>query len=141
MKLKLKITKHLKRQLKINASKMDQERTNYVLELLKQHITDNSSVWTSKVETYPQLLIDRKEGLEVLKASFTEDMPIEEQRAQLKEYYVTHHMYVNYYNKNKKYENLILTLEDNDYYALCLIGESKQESVEKYVADFLTHKQ
>jgi|LGVE01.1.fsa_nt_gb predicted HicB family RNase H-like nuclease len=138
MKLKLKVSKTLKKSLKIKAEANELERNNYVIGLLQTLVDENKSLWVDQVEAYPELVAERQQGLEALKESFTEEISINEQRAQLKAYYTENHLYINIYSTKKKFENLMLPLEDNVYYALCILGEADKLSVEHFVIAHLS---
>jgi len=140
MKLKLKLTKTLKRQLKESAVKQDLERNEYVIKELLNHIESKKSIWENKVEGYAEFLVSREENLLKLKESFEDsDIPLEEQRLRLKKYYNDNHMYREYTNKNRKLENLILNLEENQYYALQIIADDSQMTLESYAVTFLNY--
>lgn len=138
MKLKLKVVKVLKRELKVMAKKEDQERPDYIVNELKKLIEDKKDLWLDKVETYPALLIERQNNLAKLREELEEsEKSVEEQREILKVYYEAHHMYLDYDSKNRKFENLILNLEDTDYYALNIIADNNQRTIESFTVDYL----
>jgi len=138
MKLKLKVAKELKRELKVLAKKMDQERPDYVINELKKLIEEKKELWLGKVETYPELLIERKDNLAELRVELEEsEKSVEEQRAILKVYYKEHHMYLDYDGKNRKFENLILSLEEEEYYALNIIADNNERTIEAFVVEYL----
>lgn len=137
MKLKLKVSKSLKRDLKLKAVKVDQERTEFILKHLLDHIESNDQIWSGKIEAYLEILKERDLGLIALKESFTEETLLEDQRHALKAYYADHKMYRHIISKQKKLENIILTLNDESYYALRMMAEEKEMPIEAYTLQYL----
>lgn len=140
MKLKLKLSKTLKRQLKEQAALKEIDRVEYVLSVLKEHIQSKKELWQETVESYPALLEKRQSDLVLLKETLEEkDIPLEEKRAELKAFYSENHMYLDFKNKNRKFENLILQLDETDYYALKIIADDSKVTLESYAVTFLHH--
>lgn len=137
MKLKLKVTKTLKRTLKIQAGGQEMERIDFIMACLTEHLRTNEKLWANKIESYKNLLIERQEGLKTLKDSFTDETPIEEKRERLKNYYKEHKMYRDIHSKNKKMENIILNLDENHYYGLMILAESRELTIEAYTINYL----
>ena len=137
MKLKLKVSKQLKRALKQKATAMEMERTPYLLKVLHEHLK-KCNMDSSKVPEYKTFLDKRVVELEALKTQLEEDeVPTEEKRTQLKKFYETHHMYRHVQSKNRQLENIILTLEDDDYYCLMMLADQDKQTVENYVEKIL----
>ena len=140
MKLKLKLSKTLKRQLKEQAALKEMERNDYVISVIKEHIQSKKELWQDTVEDYPAILEKRQSDLILLKESHEEkELPIEEIRAELKAFYNENHMYLDFENKNRKFENLILQLDETDYYALKIIADDSKVTLESYSVTFLHH--
>lgn len=138
MKLKLKVTKTLKRALKEKAIEASMERVDFIHQVIMDHINAQKYLWEKDVATYPTLLMDRQKGLEDLKETLEEsDLSKEVQLARLKAYYKEHHMYRVFYSKKRKFENIIIHLDDEIYFALCLIGEANMQAVETYTVNLL----
>jgi len=140
MKLKLKLSKTLKRQLKEQAALKEMERNDYVISVIKEHIQSKKELWQDTVEDYPAILEKRQSDLILLKESHEEkELPVEERRAELKAFYSENHMYLDFENKNRKFENLILQLDETDYYALKIIADDSKVTLESYSVTFLHH--
>lgn len=139
MKLKLKITKTLKRHLRQIAEKSNKERNQFVQDLLESHLKENETVWLDRVADYPSLLDQRQQNLEALKLTL-EDAEKEDRLSQLKTFYADNHMYREYNSKHRKLENLIIPLSETTYYALRILGENKGMSLERYVIDLINRQ-
>ncbi len=141
MKLKLKVPKTLKRNLKESAQKKSIERKVFVKEQILELIESKRSVWESKIDGYEEFLKDRDLRLNQLKQSLEEDeeKTIHEKRDILKNFYYEQKIFRYVLNKNRKLENIIIDLEDNEYYAIQILADDKEEAIETYVVDFLHH--
>lgn len=140
MKLKLKIAKQLKRQLKVLSEKAQKERVDYVREFLLNHLQENKVDWDDKVKDYPQVLIKREEALKLLKEELEEsDKEPDKKKAIMKAFYKDNHYYLDFVNKNRKLENLIIPLEDESYYGLRILAEKQCVTVEKYTTQLINH--
>lgn len=138
MKLKLKVSKVLKRDLKVLAKKEEMERPDYVLSLLQTYISENKDVWQDKIDGYESFLSQREERLEKLKEELDlSDKTIEEQRSELKAFYVNNHMYRAYDSQKRKFENIIVSLTDHDYYALMIIADKHETTIEVNTVAYL----
>jgi len=137
MKLKLKVSKNLKRDLRKLAEGQDVERMVYILNAIEKHLEDNSTIWKPYVDDYPALLEKRQLELIALKESLEEEED-SFKRVAMKEFYQENHMYVDLMNKQRKFENLIIPLSEQLYYGLCLLAEDKKMTVERFTVELLT---
>lgn len=139
MKIKLKVTKTMKRTLKIQAEKQLLERVDYTIALLKTHLSACESLWQAEVKEYPDVLKAREEALIALKATL-EDAEPSERASQLKLFYEENHYYRDFTNKNRKLENLILPVDDDVFYGLSILAEKNAMTLHRYVVDLLQQK-
>lgn len=140
MKLKLKVSKSLKRNLKKIAENHSVERKEYLLNAFKALLEANKEIWTGNIETYIETLKERENALESLKTSLLEsDISQDEKRDIMLKFYTDNKMYKTFNNKNKKLENIIIDFQDEDFYALKLIAENHSKTVEDYSVEFLHH--
>jgi len=138
MKLKLKVSKALKRELKVLASKKEMERPDFVITLLQTYIDDNKSVWEDKIKTYASFLVDREKNLEKLKLELEEsDKTIEEQRSELKAFYTANKMYRAYDSQKRKFENIIISINEEQYFALMIIADKNETTIESNTVSYL----
>ncbi len=141
MKLKLKVPKTLKRNLKEIAQKKSIERKDYVKEQLLELIESKRSIWESRIDTYEEFLNERDSRLIKLKESLEEDeeKTVYEKRDILKNFYYDEKIFRYVQNKNRKLENIIIDLKDNEYYAIQILADDQEEAIESYVVNFLHH--
>ena len=139
MKLKLKVSKNLKRDLRKEAEKKDIERMDYILNIISDHLNETKDIWAAHVEAYPSLLEERQVALAALKERLVDEED-DIKRQTLKAFYQENHMYIDFVNRQRKFENLIIPLEENDYYGLCLLAENKKMTVERFTVDLLSIK-
>ncbi|MCH4890924.1 hypothetical protein EZV73_25310 [Acidaminobacter sp. JC074] len=139
MKLKLKVSKNLKRDLRKEAEKKDMERMDYVLNIIREHLDETKDIWEAYVEAYPSLLEKRQIALAELKEKLVDEAD-DIKRQTLKAFYQENHMYIDFVNRQRKFENLIIPLEDDVYYGLCLLGENKKMTVERFTVELLSIK-
>lgn len=139
MKLRLKISKQLKRQLKISAGEI--ERTDYVLDILKNYVSEHKPVNENDIASYKQFLEEREQGLMDLQAAQDQDeeTSIDEKRKVLKAYYEAHHMYRTFYSNKRKYENLTLHMDEALYYPLMMLADEHKTTLENFVENLIHH--
>lgn len=141
MKLKLKVTKNLKKNLKDLSNKVELERKDYVKAEVLSHIKENKKDWCERIDGYAEFLENRSKNLENLKAELAEDLEIssKEKQARLRNFYKENLMFDRPTNKNKKLENIIIDLDEHDYYALQILSENKEMTIEDYTVEVLQH--
>lgn len=141
MKIKLKVSKKLKSELKGKAESNSVERKVYIQNLLEKHIGDNKSIWENKIEGYAEFLLEREEKLSALKIELdeNEEMSAKEKGSILKEFYKENKFFRTEINKNKKLENIIINLDDELYYALNILADNKELSIENYTVELLIY--
>jgi len=137
MKLKLKVSKNLKRDLRKLAEGQEIERMTYILNTIEKHLEDNSTIWKPHIDEYPALLEKRQLELVSLKESLEEEED-STKRATLKKFYQENHMYVDFISRQRKFENIIIPLSEQSYYGLCLLAEDKKMTVERFTVELLT---
>lgn len=137
MKIKCKVSKQLKRALKHKAASQEMERTAYILQSLKAH-TQAAGISEDAVEAYKVFLEERTVNLNALKLALEDEhVEQEEKRQRLKEFYLTHHMYRPVVSKHRQMENIILQVDEMDYYILMMLADQSQQTVENYVEKIL----
>lgn len=140
MKIKLKISKQLKRELKEQATALEVERTIFVVQELKKWADQNKESWENLVETYPSFVETREADYETLKEKLvSEEADSKDTTDQLRAFRIEHKMFPYIKSKNKKNENLILNVEEELYYALQILAELNNMCVENYVEQSVHH--
>lgn len=103
---------------------------------LEEHKVD----WHDKVDSYPEVLLKREEALKKLKNELEEsDLDDHRKKDIIKKFYKDNHYYIDFVNRNRKLENLIIPLTETAYYGLCLLAEKNGVTLEKYTSQLLIH--
>lgn len=139
MKLKLKVSKTLKRDLKIKATSLNIERKEYVFNELMNYINTKNDLWKDKIDGYAEFVENRNAKLVELKISLEEndEMSSIDKRTILINYYIENKMYRDIISKNRKLENIIIDLSEEDYNKAALISEYNGKTIESNTIDFL----
>lgn len=113
MKIKLNISKDLKRDLKIEAAKKDMERNEFIYEVIQDLLKEKESVWLPKIDNI----------LEVVKSD--EISSEEKARKEMK--------------KTKgKLQPLILNVDERTFFALAVISKKLKKSKEEMLINILS---
>lgn len=141
MKLKLKVSKKVKKDLKDIASKAEIERNEFVLKSFVNYIASHEDEWVNLVDGYPEFIVNRAKNLESLKEQLTENESItkEEQMSTLKAFYKDNKMFLPVVGKQKKLENIIVHLDEKMYYALQILAENRGMVIEDFGEKCLHH--
>lgn len=137
MKLKLRIKKDLKRELKELAIKKDIERKELAVQLISEVVENNDELNISDIEGFIE---NTKElELEILKINENESLDNEERKSAIEELKGRYKVII-YTNKiaKKKTETLIIDLEEKIYYGFLLTAESNKMSIEQFGVKILT---
>ena len=141
MKIKLKVSKTLKRKLKLNADEKSLDRKVFIKESLLKHIEEKKDEWSKRIDGYEVFINSRTENLKLLKEELADNEEISDYEKQktLKAFYKEHFMFLTVINKNRKLENIIVDLEEEAFYALQILAENKEQTIETYTTDLLHH--
>ncbi|MCT4662213.1 MAG: hypothetical protein N4A40_10165 [Tissierellales bacterium] len=137
MKLKLRIKKDLKRDLKKIAAKRDMERKDLAIQLISEFVSSNDEITTSEIEEFMESTKSLEEGITEINSN--EDLSNEEKKALIKELKEKHRVVI-YTSKmpKKKTETLIINLDELSYYGLLLIAENSKMTIEHLGVDVVT---
>jgi predicted transcriptional regulator len=137
MKLKLRIKKDLKRDLKKIAAKKDMERKDLAIQLISEFVSSNDEITTSEIEEFMESTKSLEEGITEINSN--EDLSNEEKKALIKELKEKHRVVI-YTSKmpKKKTETLIINLDELSYYGLLLIAENSKMTIEHLGVDVVT---
>lgn len=114
MKIKLNLTKDLKRDLKSKAIEKGIERNEFVYEMINSYILSQEAVWISEID---QVLEDVK----------SDEISYEKKaKAGMKK-------------TTKKQQPLILNVDERTFYALEIIAEKSETSKEQLLIDLLSN--
>jgi predicted transcriptional regulator len=137
MKLKLRIKKDLKRDLKKIAAKKDMERKDLAIQLISEFVSSNDEITTSEIEEFMESTKSLEEGITEINSN--EALSNEEKKALIKELKEKHRVVI-YTSKmpKKKTETLIINLDELSYYGLLLIAENSKMTIEHLGVDVVT---
>ena len=137
MKLKLRIKKDLKRDLKKIAAKKDMERKDLAIQLISEFVSSNDEITTSEIEEFMESTKSLEEGITEINSN--EALSNEEKKALIKELKEKHRIVI-YTSKmpKKKTETLIINLDELSYYGLLLIAENSKMTIEHLGVDVVT---
>jgi len=114
MKIKLNMTKDLKRILKQKAKEQEAERNDYIYAIIKDYVSQKEAVWGPKIET-------------ILEVSKLDEMSSEERaKTEMKK-------------TTKKLQALILDVDEKTYYCLALIAKKSKTTKEQLLINLLTN--
>lgn len=114
MKIKLNMTKDLKRILKQKAKEKELERNDYIYEIIAEFISKKEAVWGPKIET-------------ILEVSKLDEMsPEERAKTEMKK-------------TTKKLQALILDIDEKSYYCLALVAKKSKTTKEELLINLLTN--
>jgi len=99
MKIKLNVTKDLKRDLKIKAKEKELDRNDYIYEVIKDFIKEEESVWVSEIDKIIEV------------ANSDETANEDKAKGQMK-------------RTTKKQQPIILNVDEKTYYALAIIAKN-----------------
>jgi len=112
MKIKLNVTKDLKRELKLKAEKKDLERNAFIYEIIEAYIKENEDLWLSEVD-------------QLIEIANADETSVEDKaKKQMKK-------------TTKKQQPIILNVEERTYYAIGIIAKEKNLSREELLIDLL----
>jgi len=112
MKIKLNVTKDLKRELKLKAEKKDLERNAFIYEIIEAYIKENEDLWLSEVD-------------QLIEIANADETSVEDKaKKQMKK-------------TTKKQQPIILKVEERTYYAIGIIAKEKNLSREELLIDLL----
>ena len=112
MKIKLNVTKDLKRELKLKAEKKDLERNAFIYEIIEAYIKENEDLWLSEVD-------------QLIEIANADETSVEDKaKMQMKK-------------TTKKQQPIILNVEERTYYAIGIIAKEKNLSREELLIDLL----
>lgn len=137
MKLKLRIRKDLKRDLKGLALKKDLERKELVEKLLEEFVNENKEIWMDDIEEFIENT--KKLEAEIVEINSNESLNDDEKKQSIKK--IKEKYGLIRYNSTmlkKKTETLIINLGEQIYYGLLLIAEDHEMSIEQLGITVLT---
>lgn len=137
MKLKLRIKKDLKRDLKKIADAKDMERKDLAIQLISDFVNANDEITTSDIEEFIESTKSLESGIAEINSN--EALSNEEKKILIKELKQNHRVVI-YSSKmpKKKTETLIINLDELSYYGLLLIAENSKMTIEHLGVDVVT---
>lgn len=137
MKLKLRIKKDLKRDLKKIAAAKDMERKDLAIQLISDFVNSNDEITTSDIEEFIESTKSLESGIAEINSN--EALSNEEKTILIKELKQNHRVVI-YSSKmpKKKTETLIINLDELSYYGLLLIAENSKMTIEHLGVDVVT---
>lgn len=114
MKIKLNMSKDLKRSLKQDALDKELDRNDYIYGIIKEYLSQKEAVWGPKLETI----------LEVSKLD--EISPEERAKTEMKK-------------TTKKLQALILDVDERTYYSLALVAKKSKMTKEQLLINLLSN--
>lgn len=114
MKIKLNMTKDLKRILKDKAKEKDMERNDYIYQVIQEFLMNKEAVWGPKIQTI----------LEVSKLD--EISPEKRAKTEMKK-------------TTKKLQALILNVDEKTYYCLAIIAKKSKTTKEQLLINLLSN--
>lgn len=141
MKLKLKVSKTLKRNLKELANAKSLDRKAFIKDAVLNHVNVNKEKWIDRIEGYDAFVITRVEELEKLRQELSENLELSnhEKQQTLIKFYKDNYMFIKAINRSKKQENIIIDLDEQTYYAMQILAENNEQTIETYTVEFLQH--
>lgn len=113
MKIKLNISKDLKRNLKIKAKERELERNDFIYEIIFNLLKEKEAVWLPKIDN-------------VLDVANKEELTVEEKaRKDMKK-------------TTKNLQPLILNVDEKTFFALAIIAKKLKKSKEEMLINILT---
>lgn len=141
MKLKLRIKKDLKRDLKALAIKKEIERKEFVEQLLEEFVNENKEICMNDIEEFMIRITEnaKKSEAEIIEINGNESLNADEKAHSIREIKGKYRV-IRYISKmsKKKTETLMINLEEQIYYGLLLIAEGNKMSIEQFVIKILT---
>lgn len=114
MKIKLNVTKDLKRDLKQKAKEKELERNDYIYEVINNFVKEKETVWVSKIEG-------------IIKNANSDEISNEDKaRDGMKK-------------TTKKLQPIILNVDERTYYALAIVSKKSKKSKEDLLVNLLTN--
>ncbi|MBN2795869.1 MAG: hypothetical protein JXR88_10725 [Clostridia bacterium] len=141
MKLKLKIQKKLKRDLKLQAETQELDRAEYVAKSICAYLDTKTLLSDQEIMS---LIQDQKEKEEAL-ASYlitvekNDALDEKEKTNLINQYKYEHLIFENQYSKNKKSENLIIELTEVYYYTCLSMAIQRKMGLENFVEQMIYH--
>jgi len=113
MKIKLNVTKDLKRDLKLKAKEKELERNDYIYEIINNFVKEKESVWASKIEG-------------IIKNANSDEISNEDKaKGSMKK-------------TTKKLQPIILNVDEKTYYALSIVAKKMKKPKEDLMVNLLT---
>lgn len=113
MKIKINITKDLKRELKLLAAKEELERNDYIYKIIAEYVAKKEAVWIDKIES-------------ILEVSAQNEVSAEEKAKQSMP------------KTTKKLQPLILNVDERTFYALAIIAKKGKKTKEQLLINHIT---
>ncbi|MBN2259925.1 MAG: hypothetical protein JW702_05250 [Clostridiales bacterium] len=114
MKIKLNISKELKRNLKIKASEKELDRNDYIYEIIENFLNEKESIWGPKIE-------------HILELAYVDEISIEEKaRVAMKK-------------TTRKLQPLILNVNEKTFFALAIVAKKSKKTKEEMLVNLLTN--
>jgi hypothetical protein len=114
MKIKINVTKDLKRELKLLAANDDVERIDYIYNLIASYIKKKEAVWIEKIDN-------------VIEVSEKNEIAGEEKAKQ------------NMQKTTKKLQPIILNVDERTFYALAIIAKKGKKTKEQLIINLLAN--
>lgn len=141
MKLKLKIQKKLKRELKLQAETKELDRAEYVVKSLCTYLDTKTLLTEEAIQLLIQQENEKQEALDAYLLKISENDAIDEkEKANLiSQFKYEHFIFDNQYGKNKKTENLIIELPEAYYYTCLDMAIQRKMGLENFVEQMIYH--
>lgn len=125
MKVKLKVTKSTKRNLKLKAIEHKMTRKDYVRSKFIDHINAHKDLWCDKIKGYKASYEEKSKGLNDLLQSQVKNKAAtrNEKVEALRNYYEKNNIHMYQLPKNALHENIIFRLTEEEYFALHILAD------------------
>jgi hypothetical protein len=139
MKVKLKVTKTTKRNLKIKAIENKMTRKDYVKQLFIDHIEGHEDLWGDKINGYKESYEKKSLALnELLQYQLKNKEATRNENVEaLRDFYKKNNIHMYNLPKNSIYENIIFRLTEEQYFALHILADLKNMALENYAEDLV----
>ena len=139
MKVKLKVTKTTKRNLKLRAIENKMSRKDYVRSKFVDHINGHKALWSDRIHGYKEAYEKKSQGLnDLLKSQLkNKDATRKENVEALRKYYEENNIHMYQLPQKQIFENIIFRLAEEEYYALHILADLEKKALENYAEDLI----
>lgn len=141
MKVKLKISKQLKRALKFKADELEKDRIQYVQEAICAYLEQKGCLSETEIQSLQEELTKKVADLEafVTATVSNENLEDHEKTNLIKQYKYENQIFDTHYSPNKRMENLIIDIEDPYYHTLVKMATERQKGLENLIEQMIHH--